>query len=154
MKSGQLEKAWKLNCTASRMCLDLGLHRLSGDLGASESIAKRRVFGYIYIWDKNMAFMLGRPPCIPPYEVSTEQPKHPQDVPGIPGKIYSKFADYTFLAAEVHQQLFTAAGQALPSHVRIEIAHAFISRQEIIQSELRNVSCPFESCVETHANQQ
>lgn len=140
MKSGQLEKAWKLNCTASRMCMDLGLHRLTGDSKDPESAARRRVFGYIYIWDKNMAFMLGRPPCIPPHEVTTNQPTHPKDVPGIPGRIYSKFADYTFLAAEVQQQLFTAAGQALPSHVRTEYATAFISRQETIQAELRNVS--------------
>jgi hypothetical protein len=104
-------------------------------------MVKRRLFGYVYIWDNNMAFMLGRPSCIPAHEVTTKQPMDPEDVPGIPGKIYARFVEYTFLAAEVHQQLFTAAGQALPGSVRVEHATAFISRQEAIQGKLRTVSC-------------
>jgi hypothetical protein len=67
------------------MCIDLGLHRLAKDTEGSAISTERKVFWHVYIMDKGMAFTLGRTPSIHQYDVATERPTFPKDLPGVPG---------------------------------------------------------------------
>jgi hypothetical protein len=85
MKSGRSAIAWSLIASASRMCIDLGWHRLPRDPEGLEISKKKRIFWHVYIMDKGMAFTFGRTPSIHQYDVATERPSFPQDLPGAPG---------------------------------------------------------------------
>jgi hypothetical protein len=74
--------AWRLNSAGARMCIDLGLHHLPGKYKGREKFKKRLIFWHIYVVDKGLAFTLGRTPSIPHFDVSTERPSIPADLPG------------------------------------------------------------------------
>ena len=61
MEDAKAALAWKLSSTASRMCLDLGLHRLPRD-DAPDNFKKRMTFWSVYSMDKGLAFNFGRTP--------------------------------------------------------------------------------------------
>lgn len=85
MKSGRSAVAWSLIASASRMCIDLGLHRLPRDPEGSEISKKEKIFWHVYIMDKGMAFTFGRTPSIHQYDVATERPSFLHNLPGVPG---------------------------------------------------------------------
>ena len=141
MKSGQINRAWTLVSTAARMSLDLGLHTLpSSPTPDRDSSRKRKLFWHLYTMDTGLALTLGRPQSIHLYDVSTDRASRGVDVPGIPGKIYSAFFDMAILEGEMQPQLFSAAAQILPRHVRAQRVGELRSRLARIQTEFNRVS--------------
>jgi hypothetical protein len=78
--------AWQTIASASRMCIDLGWHRLPRRAERSPASKEEHIFWHVYIMDKGMAFTLGRTPSIPNYDVATQHPTMPDDDPGGPGQ--------------------------------------------------------------------
>ncbi|KAG7113642.1 Negative regulator of pleiotropic drug resistance STB5 like protein [Verticillium longisporum] len=115
MKSGELSKAWRLMSAAARTCIDLGYHRMPlGVRGSQNSRKKWHIFWYVYTYEKGLAFTVGRASSIPDYDVSTERPRYPDDMPGIPGRTYTAILELAMLQGEIQPQLFSAAASQLP----------------------------------------
>ncbi|KAK1621967.1 hypothetical protein BDP81DRAFT_169769 [Colletotrichum phormii] len=126
-KIGRSALAWQLISAASRMCIDLGWHRLSSD---EPKFSKRRqVFWHVYVHDKSMAFTMGRTPSIHPYDVSTERPFIPKDhVPGVPVYLYAGFIEYAFIVGDMHVDLFSASALRKPLEIRSQNATQVVSK--------------------------
>ncbi|KAM0327565.1 hypothetical protein ACHAQA_005856 [Verticillium albo-atrum] len=140
MKSGQLAKAWRLVSAAARMCIDLGYHRMPvGVRGSLDSMKKWHIFWHIYVWEKGLAFTCGRASCIPDYDVSTERPRYPDDMPGIPGRTYTAMLELAMLEGEIQPQLFSASAANLSLETRTQKAGEFRVKVKRIQSELHQV---------------
>ncbi|KXH55706.1 hypothetical protein CSAL01_07655 [Colletotrichum salicis] len=129
-KIGRSALAWQLILAASRMCIDLGWHRLSSD--EPKFSERRQVFWHIYVHDKSMAFTMGRTPSIHPYDVSTERPFIPKDhVPGVPVYIvslYAGFIEYAFIVGDMHVELFPASALRKPLEIRSQNATQVVSK--------------------------
>ncbi|KAH9226712.1 hypothetical protein K456DRAFT_1730682 [Colletotrichum gloeosporioides 23] len=123
-KSGRSALAWQMISAASRMCIDLGWHRLPKE--GSKVSKERQIFWHIYIHDKGMAFTLGRSPSIHPCDVSTPKPTVPDDyVPGVPVHLYSGYVDYAIIVGDMHIELFSASALQQPQQIRVETAKTF-----------------------------
>ncbi|KAF4839867.1 hypothetical protein CGCSCA4_v010924 [Colletotrichum siamense] len=141
-KSGRSALAWQMISAASRMCIDLGWHRLPKE-GPRVS-KERQIFWHVYVHDKGMAFTLGRSPSIHPCDVSTPKPTVPDDyVPGVPVQyaitgdhnvrgLYAGYVDYAIIVGDMHIQLFSASALQQPQQSRIETAKSFAMK--IIQT--------------------
>ena len=77
--------AWSLIASASRMCIDLGWHRLPRDPDGLGISKERKMFWRMYVMDKGLAFTFGRTPSIHQYDVATEPPSFSQHLPGAAG---------------------------------------------------------------------
>ncbi|KAE8441043.1 hypothetical protein EG329_006080 [Mollisiaceae sp. DMI_Dod_QoI] len=140
LKSGRSSIAWSLIASASRMCIDLGWHRLPRDPERPENskISKAEmIFWNVYVMDKGMAFTLGRTPSIHQYDVATERPSFPRDLPGAPGYIYAGFVEFAVIVGDMHIQLFSAAAQRGSQQTRVESAKAFAARLVKVNSDLK-----------------
>ncbi|KAI9044372.1 fungal specific transcription factor domain-containing protein [Aspergillus affinis] len=137
MKSGRSALAWSLIAAASRMCIDLGWHRLSKHPKGPELSKKRRIFWWVYVIDKGMAFTLGRTPSIHQYDVATERTSFPLDIPGPPGYLYGGFVEFAVIVGDMHIQLFSASAQRTSPQVRVENAKAFASRLFQVNNSLK-----------------
>ncbi|KUJ07500.1 uncharacterized protein LY89DRAFT_789597 [Mollisia scopiformis] len=135
MKSGQSGLAWSLVASASRMCIDLGWHRLIRDSLESKISREERIFWQVYIMDKGMAFTLGRTPSIHQYDVATERPTFPQYLPEGPGYLYRGFLEFAVIVGDMHIQLFSAAAQRGSQQTRIESAKTFAARLIQVNSD-------------------
>ncbi|KAI3536739.1 hypothetical protein CSPX01_10636 [Colletotrichum filicis] len=134
-KVGQSTLAWQLISAASRMCIDLGWHRLPSN--EPEFSKRRQVFWHVYVHDKSMAFTMGRTPSIHPYDVSTERPSIPKDcVPGVPVHLYSGFVEYAFIVGDMHVELFSASALRQPLETRSQNAKSVISK--LLEVNTRN----------------
>ncbi|KAF9872421.1 fungal specific transcription factor domain-containing protein [Colletotrichum karsti] len=126
-RSGRSPLAWQMISAASRMCIDLGWHRLPKD--GPKVCKERQVFWHIYIHDKGMAFTLGRTPSIHPYDVSTPRPTVPDDyVSGVPIHLYVGYVEYAIIVGDMHIQLFSAVALQESQQNRIETAKSFASK--------------------------
>ncbi|KAF4950592.1 hypothetical protein FGADI_8106 [Fusarium gaditjirri] len=139
LKRGHTARGWRLNCTAARACLDLGMHRLPPGSHDPDTARKRKIFWSIYFAHAAMACTFGRPSSMPLHEITTDRLARPYDLPGMPGKIYSTGFDYSILMAEVHLQLFSAPAKDMPKHVRIKLARKFAGRVAEIHSDLLRI---------------
>jgi hypothetical protein len=83
MKSGRSAIGWSLIASASRMCIDLGWHRLPPNPTEPGILKQRTIFWHIYVMEKGVAFTFGRTPSIHQYDVATDRPSF-QDLPGAP----------------------------------------------------------------------
>ncbi|KAH8423795.1 fungal specific transcription factor domain-containing protein [Aspergillus melleus] len=137
MKSGRSALAWSLIAAASRMCIDLGWHRLPTHPKGPELSKKRRIFWWVYVIDKGMAFTLGRTPSIHQYDVATERTSFPLDIPGPPGYLYGGFVEFAVIVGDMHIQLFSASAQRTSPQVRVENAKAFASRLFQVNNSLK-----------------
>ncbi|KAK0378801.1 hypothetical protein CLIM01_03848 [Colletotrichum limetticola] len=134
-KVGQSTLAWQLISAASRMCIDLGWHRLPSN--EPEFSKRRQVFWHVYVHDKSMAFTMGRTPSIHPYDVSTERPSIPKDcVPGVPVHLYSGFVEYAFIVGDMHVELFSASALRQPLEARSQNAKSVVSK--LLEVNTRN----------------
>ncbi|KAI5460592.1 hypothetical protein BGZ63DRAFT_425096 [Mariannaea sp. PMI_226] len=140
MKSGQITRSWNLFSAASRMCLDLGLHKLPHDVEGLDQSIKRKVFWFIYIADKGLALTLGRTQSIHHYDVSTDHLSHPIDVAGITGKIATAMLELAILEGEILLHLFSQSGHKVHPHGRAYKAREFRSRLRHIQTELNKTN--------------
>ncbi|KAF4778757.1 C6 transcription factor [Colletotrichum scovillei] len=135
-KTGQSTLAWQLISAASRMCIDLGWHRLPSN--EPEFSKRRQVFWHVYVHDKSMAFTMGRTPSIPPYDVSTERPSIPKDcVPGVPVHLYSGFVEYAFIVGDMHVELFSASAFRQPLETRSQRAKSVVCKLLEVNTRIR-----------------
>lgn len=125
------------------MCIDLGFHRLP-PLTALEgdNARKHKVFWHLYTMETGLALTLGRPQSLHLYDIATERPSVGPGfgVPGIPGKLYAVFLDMAILKGEMQPQLFSAAAEKLPRHIRAQRAQEFQERLRQIQAQFNRVS--------------
>ncbi|KAH8808824.1 hypothetical protein F5884DRAFT_382762 [Xylogone sp. PMI_703] len=136
MKSGRSAMAWLLIASASRMCIDLGWHRLPRDLEGSDTPKKRSLFWHVYILDKGMAFTFGRTPSIHQYDVATERPSF-KNLPPALGYLYAGFLEFAVIVGDMHIQLFSAAALRSSQRSRAESAKAFAARLLQVNEELK-----------------
>ncbi|ETN36903.1 uncharacterized protein HMPREF1541_07890 [Cyphellophora europaea CBS 101466] len=135
MEYGQASSAWRLTCTAARMCLDLGLHRLpSGD--DNDGRRKRLTFWYVYTMDKGLAFNFGRTPNVHDYDITVDRPSWPADLGGDLddkswGTMFLAMVEFAVLQGDIYEQLFSVSAQRQPVEVRSERARTFVQKLEI-----------------------
>lgn len=115
------------------------MHRLPPGVHDPDTARKKKIFWCICSADVGMAYTLGRPCSIPQHEITTDRLARPYDLPGIPGKVYSKGFEYSTLMTEMHPQLFSAAAKDLPKSVRIKLARKFAARVDEIHTDLVRV---------------
>nr|POE94377.1 hypothetical protein CFP56_16617 [Quercus suber] len=120
---------------ASRMCLDMGLHRLADDTDSQAISEKRRLFWFVYAMDKGLAFTSGRTPNIHHYDVTTVRLNFGVDLPEVP----SHFIDFSLIAGDMHLELFSATAQRDTLYLRAERAKAFARRLIEMQTSLTKV---------------
>lgn len=145
-------------CAASRMSLDLGLHRFDGgDVGDLQVHRRRMLFWWIYAYDHGLAFTLGRAPTIHHYDVTTQRPDFERLQPGMcclydsiriagiwmemltRSRLYNAWLDFAVVAGEIQYHLFSAfANRSTPS-VKIERATALANRLKDILGSFTRV---------------
>jgi len=84
VRSGRSREAWRSMSAASRMCLDLGLHRIPSSRKDREATRQRLLFWHVYTMEIGLAFTNGRTPTLRTFDVSSARPSIPDDMPGIP----------------------------------------------------------------------
>ncbi|KAI1465216.1 uncharacterized protein F4812DRAFT_440135 [Daldinia caldariorum] len=129
IKEGHSAIAWRLVVAAARACLDLGYHRLpinpKNDLESRQST----IFWHTYVWDKGLALTCGRTPVIHHYDVENCYPVNADYYFRLmPGRVYGGLVDYSIVAGEIQQKLFSASALRAPQQTRIEYAEEFANR--------------------------
>jgi hypothetical protein len=139
MEDAKSAIAWRLTSMASRMALDLGLHRLRKD-GTTENHRKRLAFWSVYVMDKGLAFNLGRSPTIQDYDILTDRPTHPEDLKGPWGLLYQATIDFAVLQGEIYEQLFSIRAQRESEVVRTHRARNFAAKVQELRKPVMEVS--------------
>ncbi|KPI45262.1 uncharacterized protein AB675_2796 [Cyphellophora attinorum] len=145
MEAAQGAHAWRLTSVASRMCLDLGLHRLRRD-ESPENLRARLCFWTVYAMDKGLAFNFGQTPTgnesdwsksdlafatfddIHDYDLTIDRLTLPGDLEGPWGPLWLATLDFAILQGEIYEQLISISAQKEPEHVRIQRAREFAKR--------------------------
>lgn len=135
MEDAKSALAWKLTALASRMCLDLGLHRLPDGAPGEDGKRKRLTFWYVYAMDKGLSFNFGRTPTIHDYDITVERPTYPGDVDGPWGALYASSVDFAMLQGELYEGLFSVSAQKEPEHVRTQRARALASKIQALSKQ-------------------
>lgn len=120
--------AWKLVCTAARMALDLGYHRLSTDSTNKQVTKARKLFWYVYGMDKSLAFNFGRTSTIQDYDVSTAPPTYADDFGGKWGVTLLDHLDYVKLQYDIYEQLMSPRARREEPVIRTSRVHDFVKR--------------------------
>jgi hypothetical protein len=128
MEDGKVSNAWRLTSTASRMCLDLGLHRLPDGDNDAETRRKRLIFWYVYSLDKGLAFNFGRTPTIHDYDITTARPSLSADVDESWIPLYQTMLDFSILQGDIYAQLFSVSAQRVSVEVRVQRARSFAQK--------------------------
>lgn len=149
--------AWSIVSAASRMCVDLGWHRLPKFVeghGEEEISTPMKLFWHIYVLDRGMAFTLGRPPSIYEFDIATERShisryEHTalgqyvsalQHMPLLTCvRVFYGIGECADVVGEMHIQLFSAAAQRDSPQNRIASAKALASRLTRSNIELKQV---------------
>jgi hypothetical protein len=127
MEAAQGAHAWRLTSVASRMCLDLGLHRLKKD-DSPENLRKRLCFWTVYAMDKGLAFNFGQTPTIHDYDLTIDRLNLPEDLAGPWGALWLATLDFAILQGEIYEQLISINAQKQPEPVRNQRARDFAAR--------------------------
>ncbi|OTB20750.1 hypothetical protein K445DRAFT_92437 [Daldinia sp. EC12] len=133
VKEGHSAIAWRLMGAAARACLDLGYHRLPGNPENDLEFRQSTIFWHTYLWDKGLALTCGRTPVIHHYDVTNCYPANSDYIRVMPGRVYGGLLDYSIVAGEIQQKLFSASALRAPQQTRIQYAKEFASRLLRIQ---------------------
>ncbi|SPO04291.1 uncharacterized protein DNG_06974 [Cephalotrichum gorgonifer] len=140
IKSGQILRAWSMISTAARICIDLGLHTMPPKTTPDQDLTREvKLFWNVYLMDTSLALTLGRTQSIHLHDISREYPSRNTSIPGIPGKIYAVYFDMVILEGEIQPQLFSAAAQRLPPHIRAQRVREFRTRIGQIRAEFSRI---------------
>ena len=131
--------AWKLVSAASRMCLDMGLHRQPPNSHGPEATKQRVLFWFAYACDKGLALNFGRTPNIHDYDITIERPRVGEDLDGIWGQYYFGWIDYAELQGDILEQLFSARAQLLSQEIRTERALALGARLQKLADSMSKI---------------
>lgn len=138
MEDGKVATAWRLTSTASRMCLDLGLHRLpSGD--DEELCRKRFTFWYVYSMDKGLSFNFGRTPTIHDYDITVDRPTWPKYMDNSWAPLYQGMLEFSILEGDIYEQLFSVSAQRQSLDVRIGRVRAFAQKLNALRAPMVEV---------------
>ncbi|KAH9898792.1 hypothetical protein F4778DRAFT_771795 [Xylariomycetidae sp. FL2044] len=122
---------------AARACLDLGFHRLPHDSDEPDVSRDRRVFWYIFAWDKLLAMASGTTPVIHAYDVSTGYPFSEEERRNtIGGHVYGAWLDYSCVTGEIQHRLFSASALREAQEVRNQHAMRLAARIREIQESM------------------
>ncbi|KAH7312506.1 hypothetical protein B0I35DRAFT_513841 [Stachybotrys elegans] len=136
-RTGRRSLAWNIISAASRMCIDLGWHRLPNDPEELRYSKELAIFWHIFVHDKGMAFTLGRTPSMPHYDVTTKIPAVTNSVPVVLRNMYMGFVENAILMGEMHLQLFSASAQRMPPERREESARSLASKLMHVHSKAK-----------------
>ncbi|KAI8961018.1 hypothetical protein F5Y11DRAFT_243790 [Daldinia sp. FL1419] len=136
VKEGHSTIAWRLISAAARACLDLGFHRLPGSPDNEKVFRQSTIFWHTYLWDKGLAMTCGRTPVIHHYDVTNCYPVNSDYLRVMPGRVYGGLLDYSIVAGEIQQKLFSASALRAPQQTRIQYAREFASRLLRIQESV------------------
>ncbi|KAI0378568.1 hypothetical protein F5Y04DRAFT_147304 [Hypomontagnella monticulosa] len=109
---GRPSLAWQLNCTAARLCTEMGIHREPPDTESPQSReSKASLFWLTYSHDRSLALRLGRAPVIKETDITLSH-----DVPiingaAISGDMIRQWANLARIQGRVFDELYS--GQAL-----------------------------------------
>lgn len=138
MEYGNIATAWRLTSNASRMCLDLGLHRLpKGE--DSDLRRKRMTFWYVYSMDKGLSFNFGRTPTIHDYDITVDRPSWPEDMEQSWAPLYQGMIDFAILEGDIYEQLFSVSAQRQPLDVRVSRVREFAQKLNDLKAPMIEV---------------
>jgi hypothetical protein len=140
LEEGKPALAWKMVSISARMCLDLGLHRLSSSNTDDDDDARRKIilFWYVYSVDKGLAFNFGRTPTIHDYDIIVDRPKFSSDDGW--GQFFSSSLEFSVLQGAIYEQLFSVSAQRLPVNERSDRAKKFANEVEALRNPLLEFS--------------
>lgn len=103
-----------LTSIAAKFCQALGYNRLSLQDGGNDTARQRKIllFWQVYIYDRNTALRLGRPPSIPEYDVSTdflETERFPEYEPAVI-HLHQYWAYVADVQGAISQKLYSPVG--------------------------------------------
>lgn len=116
--------AWRLNTAACQLCLTLGYHRATNQLGESDDVRRQRavLFWLAYILDRALALRLGRPPVLQDYEITLPRKlEHLGEFECHRETIHS-FMVHAEVQGKIYEELYSPAGLARPVEQRKETA--------------------------------
>ncbi|OJD33034.1 c6 transcription factor [Diplodia corticola] len=145
-KLGDTSKCWMLASNACRVCIALGLHHSQprappNDQLSSEDKELRACFLWSYIFDKGLAMSLGRPVCMPIWDV-------PEDIiaPIDPQHPFSAFVQVLFRFAKVQATI------VCDLHFQPAQGYSPQRKEAAISSLKRHMDCIQNQVVEIRAS--
>lgn len=132
-----------LTSIASKFCQSLGYNRLTLQDAENDPQRQRKilVFWSVYIYDRNTALRLGRPPSIPEYDVSTEclDPSRFPNYHSAVTYLHQYWAHVADVQGAISQKLYSPAGirQSVDQRTRLvrvlaaKLQAAWIRRQQV-----------------------
>lgn len=142
MEHAKVSTAWRLTATASRMCLDLGLHRLPS--GEDVDLRRKRMtFWYVYSLDKGLSFNFGRTPTIHDYDITVDRPTLSGSMDDAWAPIWHGMLDFAILQGDIYEQLFSVSALKQPLAVRIDRAQAFAFKLNELRAPMLEVGFSF-----------
>jgi hypothetical protein len=113
---GERNASWMLLGCASRMAIALGMHREGANVGfdPSEQNIRRQIWWTVYIFERNLCIILGRPSAIEESEISIKFPEEEIESIGLPSltEVTALLARLSFRAK---QQIYNTSDLQSPS---------------------------------------
>ncbi|PGH08262.1 hypothetical protein AJ79_06048 [Helicocarpus griseus UAMH5409] len=125
---------WVYTSAAARMCQSLGWHHTVSGPGISEeeANAKRTLFWFIYVLDKDLMLLLGRSSTLQDYDIALEFPGPPADERNRPWySMYGIWITYSKIAARIYEQLYSVRALGEEARVRGERAEELAREVEV-----------------------
>ena len=146
--------AWMYVTTAAQLCLTLGYHRKSPT--REDDLAKRRIFWFVYILERDISLQLGRSSQVqdddinaPKPEPSVEAGRRPWDM------LLLRSIEVAKIEGRIYRDLFCAAALGESSAVRAQRARTLASDLDALyamENEVRTMlmaeEMPFKTDIE------
>ena len=133
--------AWMYVTTAAQLCLTLGYHRKS--LTHEDDLAKRRIFWFVYVLERDISLQLGRSSQIQDDDINTPKPEPSMDAGRRPWDILVlRCIESAKIEGRIYRDLFCAAALDKPSAVRAQRARTLASDLEALyamENEVRTM---------------
>jgi hypothetical protein len=115
--AGERNASWMLLGCASRMAIALGMHREGANVGfdSLEQNIRKQIWWTVYVFEKNLCIILGRPSAIEDSEITITYPEEAiESSIGLPG-LTAVTASLTRLAFRAKQQIYNPSDVRSPS---------------------------------------
>lgn len=111
--------AWMYVTTAAQLCLTLGYHRKG--LTHEDDLAKRRIFWFVYILERDISLQLGRSSQVQDEDIDTPKPEPSMDAGRRPWDILVlRSIEVAKIEGRIYRDLFCAAALGELSAVRTQ----------------------------------
>jgi len=120
--TGKGSAAYEVAMLACRLCCHAGLHQLNKQ-HAEDIRVKKLTFWSAYTIERGLALIFGRAPILPDYDISTEMPEWPTELPGAGGTAFYASIQYAKLQGEIYKRLYCPEAQRSSESIKTQHAN-------------------------------